>query len=452
MNLSEPAAPHSGAAHPPVLPHLQPAAVALQRHLLVHVPCSDWRLGDGPGAVLQSWRWCAATEHTAPTDAGAPGLSRVLVLADGANECLLCLHSETAVGIDMRIDLSAFDDEALLLAASLRYANLLAHLSAITARDWQCVQVHHAADAWAAGLLSTDLTCMGFTLRAAPTDGAEGAVADLPTTRGQVHVHRNDLARWHAAQGHAAAAPAVLQTLSIGFDIVVPSAPMTTAELRELRVGAAVLLCRAEPGAAQAVPLCACVLRAKSAAHGKGAVENGAVQSAAQASGHCSALLQGHQLRVTGPWRTGPMVVHRPHSAIARSPTMFDNPSQADPGDIATSDPSDSTHNLLDSLPMAVEFHLGQLQLPLADLAQQLVPGQVFELGQALGPHSVAVCANGIELARGELLQVGDLLAVRITAVHGAAQRQHPAGSQANTGSVSTLQGLASETAPRGSF
>jgi flagellar motor switch/type III secretory pathway protein FliN len=459
MDLSAPAAPHHGAAHPPGLPRLarlQPGAVALQQHLLVAVPCSDWPLGDGDGdgGVVQSWRWCADSPPRSGTDgleAAVGPAGTVLVLADGADECLLCLQHESSVGIDPRVDLAAFDGEALLLAATLRYAGVLAHLCAITARDWQCLRVQPAADAWAAGLLSSDLTAIGFTLRyksAAGVSCASDADADesaSPTTRGQVHVHHNDRPRWHRAQGRPAAAPAVLQALTVALPIVVPSAALTVAELRGLQVGAALLMCRAEAGAVGPAPACACVLRVS-----------------AHLPAQLAAVLQGQQLRITGPWRTagasdavpGHPSSHPPHQAPARRHPMLDHPAEGDPGDHHGSNDHGTASNALNKLPIALEFQLGQLQLPLADLAQQLVPGAVFDLGQPLGPHSVVVCANGMELARGELLQVGDLLAVRITAVSAGVSAGGGVYEQSTTpaGGPPNQHPADSETATRGPF
>jgi type III secretion protein Q len=62
-----------------------------------------------------------------------------------------------------------------------------------------------------------------------------------------------------------------------------------------------------------------------------------------------------------------------------------------------------------------LEFHIGHLTLPFGDLAAELAEGRIFDLGEPLGTQSVSVRAGGVELARGELLQVGDALAVRIT-------------------------------------
>ena len=69
---------------------------------------------------------------------------------------------------------------------------------------------------------------------------------------------------------------------------------------------------------------------------------------------------------------------------------------------------------VLDSVPILLEFHLGTLCLPFGDLGETLVAGHVFELGQTLGPQTVSIRANGVAVARGELIQVGDALAVRV--------------------------------------
>ena len=70
---------------------------------------------------------------------------------------------------------------------------------------------------------------------------------------------------------------------------------------------------------------------------------------------------------------------------------------------------------LFDQLPVALDFHLGQISVSLSDLQAELAEGSVFEINQPLGAETVSVRAGGLELARGELVQVGDMVAVRIT-------------------------------------
>ena len=69
---------------------------------------------------------------------------------------------------------------------------------------------------------------------------------------------------------------------------------------------------------------------------------------------------------------------------------------------------------VLDSVPILLEFHLATLSLPFGELGETLVAGHVFDLGQRLGPQTVTMRANGVAIARGELIQVGDALAVRL--------------------------------------
>lgn len=71
----------------------------------------------------------------------------------------------------------------------------------------------------------------------------------------------------------------------------------------------------------------------------------------------------------------------------------------------------------IDTMPIVLDFHLGQASLPLSELSAALAPGYVIELGRPLDTHTVAVRANGQLLAHGELIQVGDQLAVRISRI-----------------------------------
>ena len=110
---------------------LQPArltrsGVDLNNHLMRNVPLSSlqWH------ARTQQWRWvCAKVSSDSTVE---------LVLADGECRCVLAIHSESTAGIDSSIELDAFEGEPLVLAATLRYAGIIAHLAALSLRPWRC--------------------------------------------------------------------------------------------------------------------------------------------------------------------------------------------------------------------------------------------------------------------------------------------------------------------------
>ncbi len=65
------------------------------------------------------------------------------------------------------------------------------------------------------------------------------------------------------------------------------------------------------------------------------------------------------------------------------------------------------------SLPVRLEFELGQLEVSLGELAA-LQPGYVFNLPAHLEGANVVIRANGRSTGRGEVVAVGDTLGVRL--------------------------------------
>jgi type III secretion protein Q len=66
--------------------------------------------------------------------------------------------------------------------------------------------------------------------------------------------------------------------------------------------------------------------------------------------------------------------------------------------------------------PVTLEFELGQLTLPLGEIAG-LAPGYVFQLPGRLEDARVVIRAGGRVIGRGELVAVGEVLGVQVTAL-----------------------------------
>ena len=69
-----------------------------------------------------------------------------------------------------------------------------------------------------------------------------------------------------------------------------------------------------------------------------------------------------------------------------------------------------------DSIPVSLDFDLGNLAVPLGELAS-LKPGYVFELPNSLDSVRVVIRANGTRVGYGELVAVGDVLGVQLLAL-----------------------------------
>lgn len=71
-------------------------------------------------------------------------------------------------------------------------------------------------------------------------------------------------------------------------------------------------------------------------------------------------------------------------------------------------------HPELERLPVRLDFDLGHLQVPIAEL-RTVAPGMVFEI-EGASPASVAVTSSGRLLGKGEIVDVGGKLGIRIVA------------------------------------
>lgn len=95
---------------------------------------------------------------------------------------------------------------------------------------------------------------------------------------------------------------------------------------------------------------------------------------------------------------------------IQETHSMSDDDIDTAEGEEADAEPRPPTaHNL----PVQVDFHLGEMQLTLGDLAN-LQPGYVFNLPVQVEGANVEIRANGRRVGQGELVAVGDTLGVRL--------------------------------------
>ena len=76
----------------------------------------------------------------------------------------------------------------------------------------------------------------------------------------------------------------------------------------------------------------------------------------------------------------------------------------------------------IDQVPVGLTFDLGRLEIGLAEL-ESVQPGYVFQLDQPLESTAVRVRANGLTIAKGELVVVGEQLGIRLTEFMGSDSR-----------------------------
>lgn len=68
------------------------------------------------------------------------------------------------------------------------------------------------------------------------------------------------------------------------------------------------------------------------------------------------------------------------------------------------------------SMPVDIRFEAGRIRTSI-DKLSRMQPGYTFELGYTLADQTIDITANGALIARGELVNIGDQLGVRITAL-----------------------------------
>lgn len=341
------------------LPQIEPPVQQITDHLFGRAAVSELAL---PGQSL-TWRWHPASLPDAP--------ALTLLCAAGDVRCALSFDADDGPGLDEGIDLEAFAGPALLAAAAVRYAAVLAHLSGIGGRRFECIDLRRGACS-----LGEQALALGFVLRSA-AQALNGVLQVLPS----------QAAFWRALRGRAAALPAPVAGLPVAVQVgLAQRLAVRAAALRRLRVGGAVLL-----GSAHADGLW-CRLQWAGGLPAWSAVLNGTAV----------------QLRSALPTSTELFV------ATNRSSTMDAMPAGSD-------EEGASVSAAIETMPIVLDFHLGQVSMPLSELPAALAPGYVIELGRPLDTHAVSVRANGRLLAHGELIQVGGQLAVRISRIAGDA-------------------------------
>jgi flagellar motor switch/type III secretory pathway protein FliN len=372
-------------ALPPALPRWVPARTRVLNHLLG--PAARSTLAQG--GHTWCWQWQTPTSE-------APCSWVITLVADGVHAWLALPDAHSAV-LDAGIDMAAFDGMAQGLAAALRYSALLDHLAQLSGRHWDCVAVHgHSGQGMGDALdqHAASTTGLRVGLRVTPA-GDQPGIDEITIDQGGaftgvLHLPDEHLLSWRHATGEPAPAQLAwrrLRTrlaLSLALTLALPR-----ARLADLCVGAALLLGTTDSnGVAATLSAGDAGLLLHGQLRGRSFVSTGSVS-------HAQALFE-HSFGDT------PMP---PPDDVADGSTPSLQEAQA-----ATQLPA-----TVANLPVQLQFHLGELLIPFDELAAVLATGRVLELDRPLNERAVSVRAGGREVARGELLQVADQLAVRIS-------------------------------------
>ncbi|MGI9232120.1 MAG: FliM/FliN family flagellar motor switch protein [Woeseiaceae bacterium] len=182
-----------------------------------------------------------------------------------------------------------------------------------------------------------------------------------------------------------------LQRLPVAIPIVVDRASFAVQELRQLEIGAVVRVQR------------------------RAFLDIGATLRLGIGGTELLVKVTGTQLTVVSIKTKATNVISDEERAMTSSEQTIDK--SADDG--ATSNDGQRNPIDIESMPIDVRFEAGRLLTRYDELCR-LQPGYTYELGQTLGENTINITANGVLIARGELVSIGDQLGVRITTLaHG---------------------------------
>lgn len=302
-------------------------------------------------------------------------METVVVEGDGARLSLQ-LDGDDAIAAPTSLHWSDYTGRSRTLAWSLAHEAQLMRLS-----DALGIALLPVATADAAqDARDDDGLWLAFSIDAGDLDAAEA----LAPCRGRVRMPTAWLDRLLARAGQAFADDPLpdLQpwiALPAPVSILFPGPQLAAAEWRALRPGDVLVAGRrSQPPAIEAM------------AHDRA----------------WPLALAAGRWRVEGPSRSVAPIAPSPNSLPLENPAMNDNAPTAASGEA-------SDDSVTRSLPVRLEFELGQVEVSLGELAA-LQPGYVFNLPAHLEGANVTIRANGRNTGRGEVVAVGDTLGVRL--------------------------------------
>jgi type III secretion system YscQ/HrcQ family protein len=319
-----------------------------------------------------TWNWQGRDELPSDRSAG----TRIKLGADGA---YLAFWSSWARSSELVADIDAdsFHGAARLLAMARRYSLLIDHLGSIAGCSWLPQEI---GDDDSSGASAGECSCAGFSVL---DDQNELAF------EGWIRFDRSAAFILNRVQGHRGLRASAIAQIPSRFRIFMSSPALTSEQLRSMVLHSAVVL-----GSYQ---------------HGKVPVR---LVSACGGYEICASL-EGDQVTV--------------ESSFTRvAGATFDNTrgsTMQTPQEICHDATTTNQALNVGELPVELSFEIGSLSVALGELESSLKSGYTFNLNRKLRHDSVVVRANGAVIANGELLKIGDMLAVRITKVESHGRR-----------------------------
>jgi type III secretion system YscQ/HrcQ family protein len=269
------------------------------------------------------------------------------------------------------IDLSAFEGSAKLLAATLRYSTFLDHFSRMSGQSW----------------LPTELVTSGSSDTVVQSSDAVGfhiyGTRKELLHQGQLTFEAQSLNFVHQIQGVACERASVIQHIPLKIFVALSGVTIPANDIKRLVANSAIVVgnCRSAK-----IPV--------------------RLHSACGQYATC-AFLEGDQVTVEDYFKPQLYESIDIKEGLTMN-TLHDEATGA----------SDMVQPVkVNNIPVELSFEIGRLTITLGELETVLHSGYTFNLNQELKTNSVVVNANGAPIAKGELLKIGELLAVRITEI-----------------------------------
>jgi type III secretion system YscQ/HrcQ family protein len=335
-------------------------------------------LGRAQVSVLKSadqeytWNWHERTDR--PTDSGP-----IIGMALEAEGVQLAFWSRWTQRSELvaDIDTDAFHGAARVLALTRRYSLLIDHLNSITGCSWLPREVRFDAPGKAS---EGQQSSAGFSVM---DDRNE------PAFKGWIRFDANAVHLLNRVQGRPGSREPAIAQVPSHLRICLTSPALTVEQLRSLVPQSAIALGSHTHGKIEVRLVSAC----------------GRYQVPASLE-EDRVTVEGSLLRVPG--------------------AAFDNtkglPMPIPPEASADTPGANQGVNVGD-LPIELSFEIGHLNVALGELESSLRSGYTFSLNRELRHDSVVVRANGAVIASGELMKIGDMLAVRITGIESHGRR-----------------------------
>jgi flagellar motor switch/type III secretory pathway protein FliN len=341
---------------------IRPIDVEVNNHLLSRAQLFRHRVAQ----MGVTWRWIHVTNNLPYAAANTH-----LRLSSGSEEISVYIVRDAPFILDSNVDPGMFEGSARILAHALRYAPLIDLFEQLTGRSWNLFSAFDCTASADSPVLPAPLQTFAFELAGENT---------ATSMSGWLRFEGSHAAHWLATCGNPPAHRGEYGHLPIRLSAFMRSSDFTAADVASLSVGT-VIIAQSQQADQQNVE----VFTPNQRHHTNGVFKNGLIT-----------LLE--------PWRASAS------SFISEKNQTMETPSVQQPN---THDLS--SESIAGDLPVEITFCLGHITTTLGQLESNYLPGCVLTLDDRLHGETISIKANGVDIAKGELLQVGELLAVRIT-------------------------------------